>query len=112
MIIMHIFEAFTMPSGNGRVKKTASKRYAEAYPSILFQVRLVKVDNPIDHRMQSHAAPLYSYLMICLHSAVLSPHVILPTSIAIDLYIAHYITKCQIGQRCVALHWSSRFYCH
>ena len=71
-------------------KKTASKRHAEAYPSVTFQVSLVKVDNPIDRRMESPVAPLYSYIMICLHSTVLSPHVVLANSIAIDLYCLLY----------------------
>ena len=71
-------------------KKTASKRHAEAYSSIIFQGSVVKVDNLIDRRIESPAAPLHSYIMICLHSTVLCPHVILANSLAIDLYCSLY----------------------
>ena len=85
-------------------KKTASKRHAEAYPSIIFQVSLVKVDNPTDRIMESSAALLYSYLMICLHSTVLSLHVILANSIAIDLYCSLYYEMLKlVNAVCTAL---------
>ena len=50
-------------------KKTASKRHAEAYPSMNFQISLVKVDNSIDRRMESPADSLPNDLF-ALHGTV------------------------------------------
>ena len=100
----HLFEAFTTLSGNGRVKEDRIKKACRSLSINYFPVSIVKVDNPIDQRMQSPAAPLDSYSVICLHSTVLFSHVILANSIAIDLYCSlHYEMLKLVNAVCTAL---------